>query len=256
MKKLLLVLFLLPVISYGQYNVAYTVTVTKLMALADDCDGGAPFCINAPQDPIFNIWSSDGEANENTNCWIFEDDSEIEYGLWKDIQNLEIANESGVNTDYITFDMSGFETDALGSAGCSSGLTDDAVYDRQFVGQFNLLAIPSETTYVDTINLGGVYYAEIEIYWEDLNAGLFDLGNDIQFKIAPNPTEGAFNVSLSEGTINDFDVVVTDLAGRTVYQSSVSSNETQVDLSNQEAGAYFVRITTGDKSATKTLLLK
>src|SRR3989338_8231859 len=122
MKHVLLPLTFLPLLASAQYNVAYTVTVTKLKALADDCDGGAPFCLNAPQDPVFNMWTNDGQANENTNCWIFEEDPEIEYGLWKDIQNLEIANESGVNTSYISFDMSVFESDAIGSPGCTSGI--------------------------------------------------------------------------------------------------------------------------------------
>ena len=45
-------------IASSQIN--YTVDVLRLKAYADDCDGGAPFCLNAPQDPIFNIWVTDG----------------------------------------------------------------------------------------------------------------------------------------------------------------------------------------------------
>ena len=163
MKRLLLFLFVLPTFAFSQYNVAYTVTVKRLMALADDCDGGAPFCLNAPQDPIFNIWTTDAEANINTNCWIFEDDDAAGYGQWIDIQNLEIANETGVNTNYINFDMSGFETDALFAASCTSSFGDDADYPQQFVQQYDLSTIPDGIPYTDEIDLAGVYFAEIEM---------------------------------------------------------------------------------------------
>ncbi|OFZ10180.1 MAG: hypothetical protein A3D92_15150 [Bacteroidetes bacterium RIFCSPHIGHO2_02_FULL_44_7] len=255
MKHVLLPLTFLPLLASAQYNVAYTVTVTKLKALADDCDGGAPFCLNAPQDPVFNMWTNDGQANENTNCWIFEEDPEIEYGLWKDIQNLEIANESGVNTSYISFDMSGFESDAIGSPGCTSGLSDDAVYDRQFVEQFDLLTIPAESTYVDTIDLEGVYFAIIEIYWEDLNAGLFDLNNGLLFKMGPNPSKGSFDIRLTEGTIQEFDLRITDIAGREVYKRSESGGLAHVDLSGQERGMYFVSLSAEGKTSTRSLIL-
>lgn len=255
MKHFLLSLTLLPLFGSAQYNVAYTVTITKLKALADDCDGGAPFCLNAPQDPIFNIWTNDGQANENTNCWIFEDDPEIEYGLWKDIQNLEIANESGVNTSYISFDMSGFETDAITAASCSSGLTDDAVYDRQFVEQFDLTTIPAESTYIDTIDLDGVYFAIIEIYWEDLNAGLFDLSDGVLFKMGPNPSQGIFDIQLTEGTVHSFDLRITDIAGQEVYKSTESNGVAHVDMSAQEKGMYFVSLSAEGKTSTRSLIL-
>lgn len=88
---------LLPLLSYAQ--VSYDVTVTRLRALADDCDGGIiTLCANAPQDPVFNIWVNDAEANEENYCWVFEDDNDAEYGLWKNIQDVQIASQSNVAT--------------------------------------------------------------------------------------------------------------------------------------------------------------
>lgn len=242
MKQILLFLILVPTFVFSQYNVAYTVTIKRLKANADDCDGGAPFCLNAPQDPVFNIWTSDGEANSNTNCWIFEDDDAAGYGQWIDIQNVEIANETGVNTNYISFDMSGFETDALFAAGCSSSAGDDANYSQQFVQQFDLSTIPQGIPYTDEIDLSGVYFAEIEINWTDLNVGLHNLESRVQFTMAPNPTEGFFNINLSEEGASNFEVSILDISGRTVYSAMSSSNEMTIELSNQESGMYFVNI--------------
>lgn len=256
MRRILLPFFLFPLTLMAQYNVAYTVTVTKLRAVADDCDGGAPFCLNAPQDPVYNVWSNDGQANENTSCWIFNDDPLAEYGLWTDIQNLELANETGVNTAYISFDMAGFESDAVGTPGCSSGLSDDQVYDRQFVEQFDLATIPPESTYVDTINLANIYFAIIEIYWQDLNAGLFELDNNLSFQMGPNPSSGNFEIKLTKGDIQEFEIEISDVAGRVVYQATAHDNTAKVDLSNQQNGLFFVRVSSEGKSSTKSLIIK
>ena len=257
MKQLLLVLLILPSYAFSQYNVAYTVTVKRLKALADECDGAIPIiCPNAPQDPVFNIWTTDDEANTNSNCWIYEDDWDADYGIWIDIANLEIANETGVNTNFISFDMSGFETDALFAATCSSSSGDDADYPQQFVQQYDLSTIPDGIPYTDEIDLAGVYFAEIEIWWTDLNVGLTNIENKVQFTMAPNPSEGAFNITLSEDGLNSFDVTIMDVTGRTVYSAMSGSNELTIELSNQESGMYFVHINADGKTATRTLILK
>lgn len=85
MKKTLLILMLSPFMLLSQVD--YTVDILRLKAKADDCDGGLPLCLNAPQDPVFNIWTVDAGANENTYCWIFEDDNAASYNTWIDIQN-------------------------------------------------------------------------------------------------------------------------------------------------------------------------
>lgn len=258
MKKLLLLLLATPLVSWSQYNIEYSVTVKRLKALADNCDGGAPFCLNAPQDPIYNIWVTDGAGNESTNCWIFEDDNAAEYGIWTDIQNLEIAFESGVNTSYINVDMSGFETDNI-SPGCSpAGIGgDDMIYSRQLVQQFDLFGgIPQNTNYAVTVDLDGVYFAELDIFWTDLNAGVSALDQDIDFKLAPNPTAGEFTVSFDASKVSSFDVSVIDLTGREVYSNEVLGNVHQVDLTGEQSGVYFVNVNIDGAKAVERLIIK
>ena len=72
------------------------------------------------------------EANENTNCWTFDNDNAMAYGVWNDITDYELANESYVNTNYLSFDLGAFESDALSGISCSSGTLDDNVFDRAF----------------------------------------------------------------------------------------------------------------------------
>lgn len=240
MKALLLSFFILPAMAYSQVN--YTVTVKRLKATADDCDGGGviPFvCPNAPQDPVFNIWSNDAEANENHYCWVFEDDPDIEYNLWKDIQNVEIAAVNNVMTSYISFDMAGFESDALGSPTCDSQVGDDQVFDRQFVHQYDLSTIPENTPFTDIIDLQGVYYAEIEIWWLDLTSGLEEIAKS-PFEVFPNPNDGIFSIT-NDHSLQEAEVYVYDIYGNLVYETSFTSEKLEISV-DLPGGVYFLRL--------------
>ena len=245
MKKLLLLLAILPSTLIAQYNVDYTVTILRLKANADDCDGGAPFCINAPQDPVFNIWTNDASGNINTNCWIYENDNAADYGVWIDIQNLEIANETSVNTSYINVEMAGHESDNIGSASCSPDGGDDAVISQQLAQQFDLLLIPENIPYVATVDIQNTYFAEIEIVWDNLDTGIDELNNQLAFVISPNPSNGVFTIELG-AEIANLEMRVYDLSGRTIMQDVLTGSTHNVHL-NEKSGVYFVELITEDR---------
>lgn len=235
--KMLLLAMLAFNVFVGSTQINYTVDVLRLKALADDCDGGAPFCINAPQDPIFNMWVTDGGGNENTYCWIYEDDPLAEYGLWIDIQNLQIANETNVITSYISIEMSGFETDALFSASCTNNSGDDAVEDRQLAQQFDLSTIPMSTPYVTTVDIAGIYFAEIQIEWIDPSAGISEMKTFV--KTYPNPANESVTFSISN--MDNYHANLTDLSGRTIISSTIS-NGTVLDVSILQRGTYILQV--------------
>lgn len=250
MKQLLLLIILLPITAFTQ--VSYTVTVLRLKAKADDCDGGiVTFCGNAPQDPIFNLWSNDAEANEHTSCWIFDDDPEAEYNLWKDIQNLEIANESNVLTSYISFDMAGYESDNL-NPGCTSSFGDDAIHDRQFVQQIDLAnLIEGGTDNIMELNLNDVYYAEIAITWIDLTASISTLSNS-EIRISPNPSNGNFQVR-TVGMTGERRVEIRDMSGRLVHQLTTLEDVAEVQLESLSSGTYLVHVSSENGEAIEKI---
>lgn len=236
MKKLLLVaLCAFSFIGTAQIN--YTVEILRLKAYADDCDGGSPFCLNAPQDPIFNIWITDGGGSENTSCWIFENDDDAGYGMWIDIQNLEIANETNINTTYINVEMSGFETDAVFSASCDSESGDDAVQSRQLAQQFTLASIPMGVPYQTEVNIANIYYAEIIIEWVDITAGLTQ--NELNLSMSPNPANDKVKFALNSTEL--YQVEFVDLSGRTVL-TSACQNGSEINVSELEKGLYVVHL--------------
>jgi hypothetical protein len=255
MKRVLLLLALIPFGAMSQID--YTVTVLRLKAKADNCDGGAiTFCSSAPQDPVFHIWTTDAGANENHNCWIFDNDPEAEYNLWKDIQNLEIANETNVLTTYITIDMGGFESDELiGSMQCDDW-NGDQVMTRQLAQQFDLSFIPADIPYITQVNIGDVYYAEIEILWTDPFAGINGLDPVQTYTLAPNPTQGVFHIHVADEHQQDYSVQVTDMYGRVITNiDAIKANE-PIDLTGNESGTYFVTVEIDGRSSTRRIMLK
>lgn len=254
MKKLLLLAVILPSSLFAQ--VSYTVKVTKLKAKADDCDGGAiTFCSAAPQDPVFHVWTTDAGANENTYCWIFDNDPAAEYNLWNDIQDVEIANETNVLTTYITVDMGGFESDELvGSMACDDW-NGDQVMTRQLAQQFDLSFIPADVPYVTNVDINDVYFAEIEILWTDPFAGLDHLTAAQKFVLSPNPTEGIFSIGVSDTDNELYNVTITDMSGRVIKQLSTMANE-QIDLTGNQSGIYLVTVELDGIARTERIVLK
>ena len=257
MKRLLLTLIILPSFAFAQYNIDYTVTIKQLKANADDCDG----CILGqatfgPQDPVFNIWTNDADGNTNTNCWIFEDDSNADFGVWNDITDYEIANQTGVNTNYINIEMSGHESDVIGGTTCSPDSSDDGIIAQALAQQFDLFTIPENTPYLVEVNVADVYFAEIEILWDNNETGIDEITNGLNFSIYPNPTKGTFKINLPENSTNNIDVDVIDVTGRVIYSTATGSNDMIVDLDNQLSGIYFVKVSSEGKTNTRRLIIQ
>jgi len=241
-----------PLFSFAQ--VSYEVTVTRLRAFADDCDGGTiTFCANAPQDPVYNIWVNDAEANEETSCWIFEDDNDAAYAVWTDIQNLQIASQANVNTTYLTFDMSGFETDNL-NPNCTSATGDDAVYDRQFVQQIDLNTLTEGVANTVIIDLEDTYYAELEIIWNDLTASSHDIAAPA-ITLAPNPTSGSFTIATT-GVTGERTIEIRDMSGRTIQTIVNHLDVTDVQLDQVETGNYFVYVHSDNGTVIEKLIVR
>lgn len=252
--KTILLSFLM--VSFGAAaQIGYTVHVTKLMATADDCDGGAPFCVSAPQDPVFNIWVTDAAANENTNCWTFNNDDDMEYGVWNDIADYELANESYVLTNYLSFDVGAFESDAISGISCSSGTGDDNVYDRAFVRLYTTNSIPMNTVYTDTLVVGGMYYMVIDIQWHDY-ASIDENPNELAVAISPNPSNGLFKLNLTDLNDSQFEIMVLDVAGHVIMHENVQGTEKQLNLTDQNNGVYFIKIISDNRSVTKRVQIQ
>ena len=75
----------------------------------------------------------------------------------------------------------------------------------------------------------------------------------IAFELYPNPSNGSFNISLLEG-LNQAKIVITDLAGKTVYKEKAIDGK-QITL-NSSAGVYLVSIVNNELTLTKKLVIE
>ena len=73
-----------------------------------------------------------------------------------------------------------------------------------------------------------------------------NISNNIEDEIAvfPNPTNGNFTVKADIGSMLE----VYDITGKTILKDELTSIETEINLSEQDAGLYFIRLTNNESS--------
>lgn len=87
------------------------------------------------------------------------------------------------------------------------------------------------------------------------HTGIGEIGT-IDFVIYPNPSNGHFNIQFIDYTVEEYNVTVSDVAGRIVYTATGSTTTYNVDLSNVADGTYMLKISTNDLNTTKTIVVK
>jgi len=82
--------------------------------------------------------------------------------------------------------------------------------------------------------------------------------NELEFlydiSISPNPSTGEFFVKTEITDSKEFSVF--NVQGKLVEQFSSSAEINKIDLKNQPKGLYFVKITSGEKTAVKKIIIE
>ena len=104
------------------------------------------------------------------------------------------------------------------------------------------------------------YDGETEDYTLNVQAQLgvdeFGVGN---FSIYPNPNKGQFMVSLNSSSNENVMITVYDIRGRKIYDNTFenSSNFNQsINLNAVQSGMYLVKVSDGDKQATRKIIVE
>ena len=86
-------------------------------------------------------------------------------------------------------------------------------------------------------------------------ASISDLNNGVGFDVFPNPNDGEFTLAIASENSDDAKLEILDVQGRMVLNKQlgiISGQVTQeINLSNVDAGIYFVRITIGEETQIK-----
>lgn len=115
-------------------------------------------------------------------------------------------------------------------------------------------------TYEITDQFGNVLASIIQVNFGDEETNNFCLNSNAnvnsmaknQFKLYPNPSNGSFTISFNE-LKNNTVITVTDLSGRTIYETPVSDAISEIILSNVAAGNYLVNVSTDEFSSTQSI---
>lgn len=75
------------------------------------------------------------------------------------------------------------------------------------------------------------------------------------FKIFPNPNNGNFTIEMSENIQGKSTVNITDLTGRTIYNSTENNTLFSVNLSSSSAGNYLIHIENNGNILTKRIAI-
>jgi hypothetical protein len=72
--------------------------------------------------------------------------------------------------------------------------------------------------------------------------------------LKPNPTRGTFNLILPDNIMYMASIDVLDSSGKSVIEKDECMGNTLIDLSDQSAGVYIVKIVSESEVVFKTVL--
>ncbi len=78
-----------------------------------------------------------------------------------------------------------------------------------------------------------------------------------EFTLYPNPTNGVFSLEVSSDlflSTGQCNLKITDLTGKTIINYQLSNKHSEIDISNQPAGIYFMIIQTDKGSIVKKII--
>ncbi|GAB4135771.1 MAG: hypothetical protein Fur0041_10030 [Bacteroidia bacterium] len=80
---------------------------------------------------------------------------------------------------------------------------------------------------------------------------------DASLHVYPNPAENTLTIDITDESVSNGFYTISDIAGRVIYSGTMNASRTVLDLSNWNAGLYFITYSnTGKKSVTKSFVVQ
>ena len=158
------------------------------------------------------------------------------------VENQTINLTSGQTA----YTVDGVEFDATGDDNCNVASVENDLNTSATLDGESLAVGTYTINWTVTDDAGNLVNCSTEIV-VNAYAGINNI-TDINISLYPNPSDGQFTIENAEG----FDIVITDVTGKTVYSTTrkLENSKTQIDLSNQASGIYFIRFIDENKTAT------
>jgi hypothetical protein len=85
------------------------------------------------------------------------------------------------------------------------------------------------------------------------NNGINEIINDDSFALYPNPSYGTFTI---ETKVNGYTLIITNVLGQTILSQKIQSKRTEIDISNQANGIYFILVKSNNGTAIQKLIIQ
>jgi len=218
-------------------------------------------------------WSRIASVNDPTNfiAQVQYDENLIQQDEWLITPSLDLSGFEQISLEF-KLGMSYYwgvnpndNYDALIKVSVDGGNTWTQIWNEDVLGTFTNFTMNNVNLDISTYNQNDVKIA-FQYYGVDGAQLLLDdivvtgtegasvdspLANS--FSVYPNPAKDMLNISNSIGA-ELLSVTVTDLNGRTVKQ--INSSVEQINISDLNAGVYFVNINSNEGSLTKKIVKK
>ncbi|MBR9757642.1 MAG: T9SS type A sorting domain-containing protein [Algicola sp.] len=256
--------------SYGSDSMTITDYVTVLQG--DDC----PSCTTSANTTPVTI-SPVGAGNEYTSIINIPTTGEVTdvnvvniTGTHTWISDLTFSLISPLGTEVVLFSDICFNEDnfnvGFDDAASSSALPCPPTDGNLYLPESALTAFNGEDAQgdwtlkvVDAFNQDGGQLSSwsLEVcVAPELSVEEVEISN---FSIWPNPNDGSFIIGLNNIKQNDVAVQVFDIRGRRIYNqvfSGGSEFSQEIDLEHAQSGMYVLKVSSGNSTITKKLIVK
>ncbi|RYD57426.1 MAG: T9SS type A sorting domain-containing protein [Sphingobacteriales bacterium] len=88
-------------------------------------------------------------------------------------------------------------------------------------------------------------------------ASVMNVAEGVAFIIYPNPAKNKTAIQWNSNSTTDAAIIITDIAGKTVYNNTVKAQgETVIDLSQLNKGLYFINVSSANTQQTQKLVVE
>ena len=92
---------------------------------------------------------------------------------------------------------------------------------------------------------------------QNSTAGIAENQSQTNISVYPNPSNGQFQFSMDGSPLSkDCKMEIYSVQGERIYQSVITNTKSDIDLSNQTKGIYFVKMYNGQTILTKEMVIE
>ncbi|HEY4797679.1 MAG TPA: T9SS type A sorting domain-containing protein, partial [Bacteroidia bacterium] len=177
------------------------------------------------------LYTIENSSNPVTNYILMRDNNST--GNWQQVQSVAGTQQTVTDPQYSTYqNTASWRVETQWGIGCTSTIVN-----------------PKDPTALAT-NLN-TSRSNVNRVNNPIAVNTFDISNSVM--IFPNPTTGKFEIRCEKTEAGILEIV--DMMGEEIYSSAINSNRSEIDLSKQSGGIYFLRLKTSHGTATKKIIL-